>query len=330
MSLSKCLPARAQAFIIAMMAGLIAAGGFASAQDYPTRPVRVILASSAGGTSDVFMRAVAEQFQQRTGQPLVIENRPGGAFNIAARACTEAVPDGYTLCVMPNEPVTYNLFLFKNIDFDPDKGLAPITNLLFMTQTLAVSQSLNVKNLADLAALSKSKPRTLSYSSPAHAQALFVERFKGETGADLVRVPFRGGGDAVTGLISGTTPVVFIALGNLISHVRAGTVQPLLVDSEKRSTLIPDTPTLLESGYRGDMTRSYFGLFAPGGTSQAHIARIHSLVAEIAADPSFADRHLIQRGLEPAITKPEQFAAFIKQDRAASERIVKASGLEPQ
>ena len=330
MSLSKCLPVRAQAFFVAAITSLMGAGEFASAQDYPSRPIRVIVASSAGGTSDVFMRAVAEQFQKRTGQPLVIENRSGGAFNIAARACTEAPPDGYTLCVMPNEPVTYNLFLFKNLGFDPDKGLAPITNLLFMTQTLAVSQSLNVKTLSELAALSKAKPRTLSYSSPAHAQALFVERFKEETGADLVRVPFRGGGDAVTGLLSGTTPVVFIALSNLIGHVRAGSVQPLLVDSEKRSTLISDIPTVFEFGYRGDMTRSYFGLFAPGGTSRAHIDRIRDIVADIVADASFTDRNLIQRGLEPAITTSEQFAAFIKQDRAASERIVKASGLEPQ
>ncbi len=330
MGFSIGLSARAQLLIAGAMVGLLAAEGIAIAQDYPTRPIRLIVASSAGGTSDVFVRAVAEQFQKRTGQPLVIENRAGGAFNIAARACTEAVPDGYTLCVMPNEPVTYNLFLFKNVGFDPDKGLAPVTNLLFMTQTLAVSQSLNVKNLSELASLSKAKPRTLSYSSPALAQALFVERFKEETGADLVRVPFRGGGDTVTGLLSGTTPVVFIALSNLIGHVHTGAVKPLLVDSEKRSSLIPDVPTVFETGYRGDMTRSYFGLFAPGGTSRAQIDRIRDVVADIVADASFADRNLIQRGLEPAITTPEQFAAFIKLDRAVSERIVKASGLEPQ
>lgn len=301
------------------------------AQEYPTRPIRVIVATSPGGVSDIFIRALGEELHRSLGQPLVIENKPGGSFNIAAKVCAESAPDGYTLCVLSGEPLTYNQFLFKKIGFDPDKGFAPITNLFFITQVLAVNSSLNVKSLPELAALSKAKPGTLSYSAPAVAQALFVENFKKETGADIVHVPFRGGGEAIIGLLNGSTPVVFLGLGNLIAQIRGGKAIPLVVDSEKRSALIPEIPTLKEVGYRGDITRSYFGILAPAATPQSIIMKLHGAIARIVREPLFADRNLTQRGLEPAINNtPAEFSSFIKSDRKAAEQIVKASGLEPQ
>ena len=301
------------------------------AQEYPTRPIRVIVATSPGGVSDILICALGEELHQRLGQPLVIENRPSGSFNIAAKVCAESSPDGYTLCVLSGEPLTYNEFLFKKIGFDPDKSFAPITNLFFITQVLAVNSSLNVKSLPELAALSKAKPGTLSYSAPAVAQALFVENFKKETGADIVHVPFRGGGEAIIGLLNGSTPVVFLGLGNLIAQIRGGKATPLVVDSEKRSALIPEIPTLKEVGYRGDITRSYFGILAPAATPRSIILKLHGAIARIVREPLFTDRNLTQRGLEPAINStPAEFSSFIKSDRKAAEQIVKASGLEPQ
>ena len=138
----------------------------AMAQDYPTRPIKVIAVTSAGGTSDIFMRALGDELQKRLGQPIVIENRPGGAFNIGTRACAEAAPDGYTICIIPGEPLVFNQFLFKTLSFDP-AALEPITQLFLIDQVLVVGASLNVKSLADLAALSKAKPGTLSYSTGA-------------------------------------------------------------------------------------------------------------------------------------------------------------------
>jgi tripartite-type tricarboxylate transporter receptor subunit TctC len=315
-----------------LLTGLLSLGAAApaSAQAYPDRPIRVIGSSSPGGISDVFIRTLGEELHKRLGQPLIVENRPGGAFNIATRACAEAPTDGYTICILPNEPVTYNPFLFKSLPFDPDKGLAPITQLFFMTQVLAVSTSLNVKSLPALAALSKARPSTLSYSSPGYAQALFVEKFKEETGADMVRVPFKGGGDAVTGLLSGTTPVVFIGVANVLAHIRAGTITALVVDDDTRSPLVPDVQTIAETGYKGDMTRSYFGLFAPAGTPRPVIDKLRQEIAAIVSEPAFRDKNLIQRGLVPAINTPEEFAAYIRKDRAAAERVVKASGLQAQ
>lgn len=315
-----------------LIAALLSFGAAAPAyaQAYPDRPIRVIGSSSPGGISDVFIRALGEELHKRLGQPLIVENRPGGAFNIATRACTEAPNDGYTICILPNEPVTYNLFLFKSLPFDPDKGLAPITQLFFMSQVLAVSSSLNVKSLPELGALSKAKPNTLSYSSPAYAQALFIEKFKEETGADMVRVPFKGGGDAVTGLLSGTTPVVFIGVANVIGHIGAGTIAALVVDDDARSPLVPEVPTIAETGYKGDMTRSYFGLFAPAGTPRPVMDKLRQEIAAIVSEPAFRQKNLIQRGLVPAINTPEEFAAYIRKDRTAAERVVKASGLQAQ
>src|ERR1044071_6554602 len=132
------------------------------AQDYPARPIRVITVTSAGGTSDIFMRALADEMHKGLGQPIVIENRPGGAFNIGARACTEAAPDGYTVCLLPAEPIAFNQYIFKNLPFDP-ASLEPVSQLFTIVQALVVSRALNVKTMSELTALSKAKPGTLSY-----------------------------------------------------------------------------------------------------------------------------------------------------------------------
>jgi tripartite-type tricarboxylate transporter receptor subunit TctC len=308
---------------------MCASPAVALAQDYPSRPIRVIASSAAGGISDIFMRTVGEELNRRWGQPIVIENRAGGGMNIGGRACAEAPPDGYTICILSNEVVTYNQYLYKNPGFDAEK-VAPITNLFLLTQMLVVNASLKVKTLADLAALSKAKPGTLSYSAPAAPLQLFMENFNKERGADLVRVPFKGGGDAVNGVLSGATPITFLGVGNLIAHLQSGTMTGLVVDSEVRSPLYPDVPTLREVGYRGPVTRSYFALYAPTGTPPAYIAKIANDVRQIANEASFRNKHLVARGLEPVLNTPEEFAQFVKQDRAEAQRVVKDAGLQPQ
>src|SRR5262245_26290193 len=302
----------------------------AHAQDYPNRPIRVIVTTSPGGISDVFLRALGEALHQRLGQPLVVENRAGGNMIIGARACAEAAPDGYTLCVMPGEPLTYNQFQFRNIPYDPDKSFQPIANLFFITQTLGVSTALGVKNLDELAAYSKAKPGTLSYSAPSSSLILFMENWKEKTRADLVRVPFKGGGDSVSGILSGTTPVGFLGLGNLLSHIRAGTITPILTDGETRSPLIPDVTTLGEIGFSRDHTRAFFGLLAPAGIPRALVDRLRNEIVQIANDPSFRNRHMVERALEPVMNSPEEFRQFLIEDRVRAEKIVQAAGLSPQ
>ena len=317
-------------YTLAVVALLAVAPPAMAQSDYPNRPIRVITATGAGGTSDVFMRVLGDEYQRRFGQPFVIENRPGGGMNIGGRACAEAAPDGYTICNLPAETLIHNEFLFKSIPFTPQKDFAPITNPFFNTQVLVVSAALNVKTLDDLAAYSKAHPGTLSYTAPAMSLALFMEEWKKSSGADLIRVPFKGGGEAVNSMLSGTTPVHIFGILNWLGHIRAGTVRALAVDGEQRSPLVPDVPTLRELGYSGDMARVYFGIVAPAATPKPIIQRLHDQISTIAKDPAFIQKRVIEAGLEPIFDTPEQFAKFLAEDRVRSQRIVKASGLEPQ
>jgi tripartite-type tricarboxylate transporter receptor subunit TctC len=226
--------------------------------------------------------------------------------------------------------LVFNQFLFKSLAFDPENGFEPITQLFFITQTLVVSAALDVKTLPDLVALSKAKPGTLSYSTAAVPLGVFIERLKKDTGADLVRVPFRGGGEAVTALLNGSTPVGFYGIANVRAQLEGGTVIGLLVDSDKRSPLFPDIPTIPEATQKTFAGRSYFGLLAPARTPKPIVARLAQEIARIVGEPGFRNRNLIERGLEPVANTPEAFARFIREDRVTSEQIVRESGLQPQ
>ncbi|MEA3025839.1 MAG: hypothetical protein QOF91_1124 [Alphaproteobacteria bacterium] len=301
----------------------------AAAQDYPARPIRVITVTSAGGTSDIFMRALAEEMHKALGQPIVIENRPGGAFNIGARACAEAAPDGYTICILPGEPITFNQFLFKSLAYDP-AAFEPVTQLFTIVQALVVSRALGVNTLPDLIALSKAKPGTLSYSTGSVPFGVFFDRIKREAGADIVRVPFRGGSDAVNGLLSGATPVGFLGISNVRGQMDAGLAIGLMVDTDQRSPLFPDIPTIAQATRNDYASRSYFGLVAPPGTPKPIAARLQAEIARIASQPDFLKRNFIERGLDPVTSTPAEFARFIEQDRALAAQIVKEAGLAPQ
>jgi tripartite-type tricarboxylate transporter receptor subunit TctC len=316
--------------LLALGAALALAPAPVAAQEYPTRPIRVITATSAGGTSDIFMRVVGEEIQKRWGQPMIIDNRPGGGMSIGGRACAEAPNDGYTICILPVETLAYNPFLFKKLPYDPDRDFAPITNPFFNTQVLVVSSALGVATLDALAAYSRHKPGTLSYTVPSVPLALFMDHWKKESGADLVKVPFKGGGEAVNGVLSGATPVAFFGLANWVAHIRGGTVKAIAVDGDLRSPLLPDVPTLRELGYRGPLTRVYFGIVAPAGTPAPLIAKLREELKRIGSDEAFRQKRLIDVGLEPVFDTPEAFARFLKEDRAASARIVREAGLEPQ
>ena len=302
----------------------------ALAQDYPARPIRALTATSAGGTSDVFMRVLGEEVRKTWGQPIVVENRPGGAMNVGGRACADAANDGYTICILPPETLAYNQFLFKQISYDAAKDFTPVTNPFFATQVLVANAALNVHSLAELAALSKAKPATLSYTAASIPLIAFMDKWTKATGADIVKVPFRGGAEAVNNVLGGSTPIAFFGLGNWLSLIRNGTVNALAVDSKNRSPLLPDVPTLTELGYGGDLTRLYFGIVAPAGTPAPIVHKLRDEFAAIGGDAEFRQKRMIDVGLEPVFDTPEQFATFLTDDRAASGRLVRESGMEPQ
>ena len=312
----------------ALLAAATTAVTPATAQQYPTRPIRAIATTSAGGISDLFMRALGEELQKRLGQPIIVENRPGGANNVGTRACIDAAPDGYTICITQTEPVVYNQFLYKNLGFDPEKGLAPISNLFFISQVLFTNAKLGVKTVDELVALSKAKPGTLSYLAPSPALFLYMEWLKETKGADWVRIPFKGGGEAVNAVLNESTPIALLGVGNIIGNIQGGLFTPLAIANELKSPLLPDVPTVVELGYKGAPSRDWFGLFAPAGTPKEIIDRLSVEVQKIIGDPAFRDKHIVSRGLIPAASSPEEFAELIRRDRVTAALVIKDANLE--
>ena len=319
---------------LALLAALatLALCSHAFAQDnHPNRTVRIITTNSAGGISDVFGRALGEELHKIWGQAVIIDNRPGGMNNTGTRACSEAQPDGYTLCIVNADPLAYNQFLLKTMPFKPETAVTPVTNLYYLIQMLVVNADLKVKNTDELIALSKAKPGTLSYLTAPPPLMLYMETMKKERGADWVRVPFRGGGGAVNAMMSGTTPIALLGEANVIGHVQAGTMTPLAMVNNIKSPNFPNVPTLAETGYKGAVSESWYGLFVPPGTPKPIIDKVMRDVAKVVSDPVFIQRHLTQRSLMPALSKsPDEFAELIRRDRTVAEQVVKAAGLEPQ
>ncbi len=316
--------------LLALVALLVAAIPAAAQDNYPSRPIKAITTTSAGGLSDIFMRALGEEIRQRWGQPLIIENRPGGSMNVGTRACADSPPDGYTICITNADAMTYNQFLFKSMPFNPETALQPITNLFHLIHMLVVNADLKVKTVDELVALSKAKAGTMSYLAPGPPLVLYMETLKKEKGADWVRVPFRGGGEAVNAILGGSTPIALFGEGNVIGSIRGGKMTPLVMMNNIKSPNFPDVPLLEETGYKGPPSRSWYGLFAPAGTPRPIVDKISKEVASIVGNPDFRARHLTARSLVSAINTPDQFAADMKRERPIAEKVVRDAGFEPQ
>jgi tripartite-type tricarboxylate transporter receptor subunit TctC len=302
----------------------------AAAQDWPNRPIRALTTASPGGISDVFMRALGEKLRERLGHPIVVENRPGGMQNVGARACQDSAPDGYTICIINADPLIYNQFLIKDMPFDPVHGLQPITKLFDLIHVMVVNSELKVKTVDELIAESKAKPDTLSYLTPGAPMVLYMETLKRERGADWVRVPFKGGGEAVNAILSGFTPIGLFGEGNVIGQIRAGTMTPLVMLNNIHSPNFPQVPTLKETGYNGPPSRGWYGLFAPAGAPRPIVDRLAKEVAIIVADPDFAQKQLKDRSLVGGTNSPDAFAAEIVEDRKVAEQVVKDAGMGPE
>jgi tripartite-type tricarboxylate transporter receptor subunit TctC len=311
-----------------VLAAVVATAAPAAADEWPSKPIRAIASQGPGGLSDVFMRALADQLGPVLGQSVVVENRVGAAGSIGARACADSEPDGYTICILNNESMVINP-LIQTTGFDPKKSLTHITRLFYLQHVFAVNASLGPKNFDELAAYAKAHPKTLNYLTPSLSKVAFMEAFNKKHGVDFVRVPFKGGGDAVNSMMAGTTPVAIFGIGNLIQLIRAGKILGFAVDSDKRSPLAPDIPTFKEKGYALHTWASSFGLHAPLGTPKPIVDKLNAAVVKVASDPEFQKRNLIARGLSPVLDSAEHFANAIATEAALGRDVVIASGLYP-
>ena len=316
--------------IVLMLIAVAAMPAVSAAQDYPSRPVRIVFPLAAGGGGDVFTRALADELQKAWHQPVVVENRPGGGQNIGARACVEATPDGYTLCVMSSEPAVYNQFLYKTIPYDPEKDLQPISNLFFNTLSVVINSDTKVKTLAEMIAMAKQTPGKLSYSTFSFPATVFMDRLNKAEHTDIVKVTYKGGGEVVNAVLGGTTPIAVLALSNMVSLLQSGRITPLAVVAPSRSPLFPDVPTLAQARPGWSFRPRGSGCLPQTGVPRPIVEKVARDVDRIMAEPAFRKRMYTDRGVEPASERLDVFARFVRDERKFARQIVKESGQEPK
>ena len=296
----------------------------AHAQDYPNRPIRLIVPIAAGSVTDVILRSASQEIAAQLGQPLVIENRGGAAGILGGQACAAAAPDGYTLCAIYHSTMSYNPVQFASLPYDPDKDIVPITRLFFVTEGIFVPASLGVNSVADLKVLAQSKPDALNYATLGEGSFpdLFLRWLNHQWGTKIVGISYKGGGPAAQAIAAGEVQITRFGVGNFLGLMEGGNVKALALSSRKRSQLLPNVPTVAEVGWEGYPGQAWWGLGAPKGTSPSVVARINAVFVRIFEDPKFVE-FLDRQFVVSAPTSPSEFVEFLKADRKAAEDLVK-------
>ena len=293
---------------------------------YPAKPIRVIVGIAPGSVTDIVMRAVAQEMAPRLGQPLVIENRPGGNMIIGADACAKAAPDGYTLCVLGVDALSTNVHAVEKLPYDPERDLKPVTNLFYVLEALVVNPAVPANSVAELRALALAKPGTLNFGTlgPESSPDLFLGWLREQWKADMVAVPYKGGGPIAGAVMAGEIQLSTMGMGNFAGGIEGGKLRALAVGGAKRLARFPDVPTWAEAGLGAYAVRPWWGLVVPAGTPDAIVARLNTEFVRLFTDPKFAE-FLTGRFLEPASSSPEVFAAFLKQDRERAGQLLRAA-----
>jgi tripartite-type tricarboxylate transporter receptor subunit TctC len=305
------------------IAFLFLVAGAASAQDYPTRTVRVVVPFPPGGAPDLVGRTLANRLSERLGQPFVVENRTGAGGNIAAEAVAKSAPDGYTLLATSDGPLVINPSVYPTMPFDTLRDFAPISITASAGLVLMACPSLSVSSLQDVLNLSKSRRLTYASSGYGSSQHVAAELLKDSATIELTHVPYKGFGAAVGDAISCNVDLIFGAISTGIPHVRAGKLKAIAVTQPRRHPGLPDTQTFGEAGHPGVMMEAYMGLLAPAGTPRPIVEKLYVEVAAILLEKETAER-LSGAGLDLVRSTPEQYAARIRADLAKYAKLSKA------
>lgn len=306
-----------------LLASLILAASLAAqAQSWPAKPVRVIVAFAAGGSTDVAVRSIQERLSQSLGQPVIVENRPGAAGNIAADYVVKQPADGHTVLASADS-LASNPHLFRNLTFDPAQDLVPVVQLTRQPVVLAVHTSLGVSDVAQLVAAAKAKPG-LGYatSGAGSIQHMAGEWFAQLAGIKLTHVPYKGGGQAVNDLVGGQVPIGSLGNTPLLPHHRSGRIRIIAQTTAMRSRSLPEVPTYQEAGMRGLVLEQWLGLFVAAGTAQAITERLAAEVSRALAEPAVRERYA-QLGLEPVGGTPADIQRQYREDYAKYGRLIK-------
>jgi len=309
----------------ALATALLAATTQATAQEYPTKPVRMIVGFAAGGGTDTTARPIAQKLSELFGQQVFVDNRPGAAGNIATDIAAKATPDGYTILMGTVAALSINPSLYANLPFDPERDLAPVTQAVDSTNILSLHQSVPANSVKELIELAKSKSLNYGSSGVGGTGHLAGELFNLMTGVKLVHVPYKGGAPAMVDLVAGRVELVFATAASAVPHIKAGRIKGIAVTTGKRSALMPELPTIAEAGLAGYEANNWYGLMVPANTPRAIINRLNAETVKVLNMPDVKS-FLFNQGLEAAPSTPEEFGAYIRSERAKWAKIVKASG----
>jgi len=301
-----------------------------AAQSYPSRPVRMIVPQSAGGSTDVVARMIAQRMSDFLGQPIVVDNRPGAGSLNGIEIVANAAPDGYTLLAVAAS-FTINPALHRKLPFDPVNGFTPISQLVTLPHVLVVHPSVPADSVKSLVALAKAKPDALNYASSGIATSthMAAELFLYLTKTRMVNVPFKGGAPAMVGMLSGQCQVNFATISTALPHIRTGKLRALAVTTAKRSVAAPEFPTIAEAGVPGYEHGSWVGMLATAKVPGTVITRLNDAAVKATHAPDVKNM-LLRDGLEATGTTPAEYAAIIRTEVAKWQKVVKAAGIQPR
>jgi tripartite-type tricarboxylate transporter receptor subunit TctC len=310
-----------------VFAALVLIATCASAQNYPSKPIRLVVPFPPGGTTDILARAAGERLTARLGQPVVIDNRPGAGGNIGADIVAKSAPDGYTLLMATVGTHAINASLYSKMPYDHIKDFAPVVLVAGVPNVLEVTPSLPVNSVADLIKLAKEKPGQLNFASSGNGTSIHLsgELFKSMAGVDMTHVPYKGSALALVDLVGGQVQLMFDNLPSSLPQIKAGKLRAIAVTSAQRAPALPNVPTIAESGLPGFEASSWFGIVAPAGTPPAVINRINAEVNQWLHAPETTEK-LLAQGAIAAGGSPEQFAAHIRAETEKWAKVVKVSG----
>lgn len=309
---------------LAAAAALGMAAPVAAQQDYPNKPVRIIIPLAAGSVTDVVMRAAAQELLPRLGQPIVIENKPGASAVIGTDACAKAPADGYTFCAVYFGSMSLNPHTIARLPYDPEKDLVPVARLFQVTEGLFVPSTLPVTTVAELRAYAAKNPNGVNFGTLGEGslQELMLGWLNHEWKTTIAGIPYKGGGPISTAVSAGEIQLAKVGIGNFTGVMQAGKVKLLAVSAERRSPLLPQVPTLKEAGLGGFTAHVWWGLAAPAGTPAPAVNRMNAEFTRLLKDPKFIE-FLEARYIEATPGTPQEFAAFLKTDREQAGTLVK-------
>ncbi len=298
------------------------------AQDYPNKPIRIVVPFPAGGTTDIITRAVAQKLSEEFKQPVIVDNRPGGGANIGADHAVRSAPDGYTL-LMASTAHSINATLYPKMTYDPVKDFTPITMVAETAQVLVVHPSVPANNVRELIAYLKAAPNPVSYSSAGNGSQphLSTELFKMMSNTPMLHVPYKGGPQAMTDLIAGHVQVSLATAPSAVQNVKTGKVKALGVSTKHRIPALPDVPTIAESGLPGYEASGYFGLVGPPQLPATIVNKINAAVVKIVREPAMS-KYLSEQGADPITSTPAEYGSLIKDEVEKWGKVVKATGAQ--